>query len=229
VDSVYFESSVLLAILSGEDSAKKIRSLARELKKNKVRIYTSMITVQEISVLSFRRGTVVDDPLSKLHKMVRFASPTKEICLTAAKLEAQIKDNAKLPKDEQINENRRRKWDCFHIATAMCLGCKTIYTEDEKFLKRKKQLGIDSLEFSPPIPKEPLLDLEARESPEEKPTPTGAAPSFPAAPEAQAVKSAATAEVEGTKHVENTRTEQQDPDLVPASTTTEEGKEGPKE
>src|ERR1022692_2177517 len=143
----------------GEEDAKGIRSLVRELKKNKVRIYTSIITVQEISVLAFRRGTMADDPLSKVQKMVRFSGVTKEIALTAAKLEAQIKDDLKLPKEEQQNENRRRKWDCFHIATAMYLGCTTLYTSDKKFLGRQSQLGIDSMRFSKPIPNVGTLDL----------------------------------------------------------------------
>ncbi|MEP7365108.1 MAG: PIN domain-containing protein [Acidobacteriota bacterium] len=160
MESVYFESSVFIAVLNGEPTGKQIRSLLRELKKNGVRIYTSIITVQEISVLSFRRGTVAADPVSKLSKMARVSGITKEMALTAAKLEAQVKDQGKLPKEEQISENRRRKWDCFHIAAAMCLKCECVYSCDGGFLKRKTQLGIDSLRFSEPIPDAPPLDLE---------------------------------------------------------------------
>jgi len=50
--SVYFDSSVFLAILAGEESAKEVRTLLRELKKSNVRVITSIITVQEVSVTS---------------------------------------------------------------------------------------------------------------------------------------------------------------------------------
>jgi hypothetical protein len=61
------------------------------------------------------------------------------------------------PKDQE--ENRRRKWDCFHIATAMCLGCGTLYAEDSKLLKRKDQLAIDGIDFRLPRPRNPELLL----------------------------------------------------------------------
>jgi predicted nucleic acid-binding protein len=180
VDSVYFESSVFLAVISGEKNGPQIRSLLKELKRKGIRIYTSIITVQEIAVLSFRRGTVADDPASKLHKMARIVGITKEMALTAAKLEAQLKDLGKLPKDEdQIIENRRRKWDCFHVAAAMCLKCGTVFSSDEKFLKRKTQLGITSLHFSPPVPTEGQLDLR----PEKGSTETHARENQPSSPE----------------------------------------------
>ncbi len=105
--------------------------------------------------------------------MARIVSPTKEVALTAAKLEAQIKDNADGKSgDAAVSENRRRKWDCFHIATAMCLKCSTVYTSDKQFLKRKKQLGISGLEFLPPIPQN--LGLDLREA-DKKPSPNGQA------------------------------------------------------
>jgi predicted nucleic acid-binding protein len=151
----------LLAVIAGSKNGSQIRALLSELKAKHFRIYTSIITLQEISVLSFRRGTVVDDPVSKLRKLARVFGVTKEVALTAAKLEAQIKDISKEPHAiDPVAENRRRKWDCFHIATAMFLKCSTVFSSDEQFLKRKKQLGIDSMEFSKPVPTEPLLDLK---------------------------------------------------------------------
>jgi predicted nucleic acid-binding protein len=162
VESVYFDSSVFLAVIVGEKNGPQIRALLRELKQKRTRIYTSIITLQEISVLSFRRGGTADDPVSKLHKMARIAGMTKDIALTAAKLEAQIKDLAKEPKEpDLIAENRRRKWDCFHIATAMALHCSTVFSCDEKFRKRKKQLGIEDMDFLPPVPTTGELDLQA--------------------------------------------------------------------
>ena len=88
MESVYFDSSVFLAVIVGEKNGPQIRSLLRELKTKRIRIYTSIITLQEISVLSFRRGGTADDPVARLHKMARIAAVTKDVALTAAKLEA---------------------------------------------------------------------------------------------------------------------------------------------
>jgi predicted nucleic acid-binding protein len=46
-DPVYFDSSVFLAIFMGSDPA--IKALLKELKRDKIRIYTSIITIQEVS------------------------------------------------------------------------------------------------------------------------------------------------------------------------------------
>jgi predicted nucleic acid-binding protein len=154
VRSAYFDTSVFLAIFNKEPTGPQIRSLLRELKRDKVRIYTSIIRVQEVSVLSFRKGRVADDNYIKLGKLARIESITKEIALTAAKIEAQLIDA--LPVRDQ-DENRRRKWDCFHIATAMHLGCGTLYAEDPKLIKRKEQLSIQGIEFCQPRPR--TLDL----------------------------------------------------------------------
>ena len=75
---------------------------------------------------------------------------TKDIALTAAKFEAQLKNittqdlakrDPKKPETEEqklerICENRRRKWDCFHLATAQVLGCQVLYSTDNNLQKR---------------------------------------------------------------------------------------------
>jgi|SRR5579862_3570308 len=164
--SVYFESSVFLAIFNGEKSAESVRLLLSELRRSRVQIYTSMVTVQEVSVLSYRRGTVAADNYSKVSKLARIQGMTKDIALTAAKLEAHILDTVK-PKerDAQMENNRRRKWDCFHIATAMDLHCQTLYSLDNGMLARKDHLTITSMEFCQPTPKEPGLDLQPGQEP----------------------------------------------------------------
>jgi predicted nucleic acid-binding protein len=64
---------------------------------------------------------------------------------------------------ERICENRRRKWDCFHIATAQAAGCTEIYTTDEKLQKRPKLLEIRNLRVLDPcdsvrVIRGPLVD-----------------------------------------------------------------------
>jgi predicted nucleic acid-binding protein len=149
-----------LAIFNGEANGPGIRALLRELRRDKVKIYTSIITVQEVSVLSFRAGKPYDDNHSKVNKLAKIYTISREIALTAAKLEAQAIDLT--PKKNQV-DNRRRKWDCFHIATAMQLGCRTLYSVDEGMLARKAHLSIGGMEFLEPLPR--ALELNFGETP----------------------------------------------------------------
>ena len=137
-----------------------IKGLLRELKQGKVRIYTSILTVQEVSVLSFMRGSIVTDNHTKVAKLARIADITKEIALTAAKYEAVVREVAKQSGeiDKDAEQNRRRKWDCFHMATAVALNCQTVYALDTQFATKRKQLGLEAvLSVSTPVAKKPLL------------------------------------------------------------------------
>lgn len=151
---VYFDSSVFLSIFMGHATAAKTKELLLELKRDKVRVYTSIIAVQEVSVMSYRKGSIAQDNYSKIDKLARIEGITKDIALTAAKYEAYIIDQT-APKDRE--DNKRRKWDCFHIATAISLGCGAFYTCDEKQLKRKEQFGLTSISFLRPAPSTPTL------------------------------------------------------------------------
>src|SRR5688572_27747785 len=128
---VYFDTSVFLAVFAAQPQATQVRGLLSELRADKVRIYTSILTVQEVSVSSFFNGGVFSDFHTKMSRLARIKSVTKEIALTAAKYEAAIIDAAKkgkpLPEQEKAIDNRRRKFDCFHLATAVALGCQKFY------------------------------------------------------------------------------------------------------
>jgi predicted nucleic acid-binding protein len=155
-DPVYFDSSVFLAIFMGEADGNSIKELLKELHREKVRPYTSIVTIQEVSVRSFRKGTVAVDNYTKVNKLARINGISKEIALTAAKLEAQVLD-ATSKKDR--TENRQRKWDCFHLATAMELGCRTFYTLDEKQMKRGERF-CTGMGFAKPAPRSFSLPLQ---------------------------------------------------------------------
>jgi predicted nucleic acid-binding protein len=134
------------------------------LSEEKVRLYTSIITIQELAVATHRMGAVVRDTYADVNTIARIYTVTKEIAMTAAKREAELKDLAereggkrsrKKPETEEekldrICENRRRKWDCFHLATAQQIGCAELYTTDNKLQKRPEQLGIKSLKALTP-------------------------------------------------------------------------------
>jgi predicted nucleic acid-binding protein len=154
-DPVYFDSSVFLAIFMGEATGPSIKDLLKELRRDKVRIYTSIITIQEVSVQTFRKREAATDNYTKVNKPARIHGVTKEIALTTAKLEAQILDDMK-PKDWE--ENKQRKWDCFHLATAMELGCRTFYGLDDKQLARGKRFCA-GVWFGKPVPRNLPLPL----------------------------------------------------------------------
>lgn len=133
----------------GELSGPSIKELLKELRRDKVRIYTSIITIQEVSVLPYRKGAQAADNYSKVSKLSRIEGITKDIALGAARLEAQIIDQTRV-KDRE--DNKRRRWDCFHIATAMALGCRSFFALDDRLLKRGRFLGINSMTFGRPVP-----------------------------------------------------------------------------
>jgi predicted nucleic acid-binding protein len=156
MSACYFDTSVFLAILNGEPTATGIRALLRELKHEKVRIYTSIITVQEASVQVFRAGGRAGDIHAQIAKLARIQTITREISLTSARLEAEILRKMRpheLSEEERIGQNRRRKWDCFHIATALELNCAHLYTLDGKMINRKTHLDLPYLEFLLPSPR----------------------------------------------------------------------------
>lgn len=155
MSACYFDTSVFLAIFNGESTGPSIRGLLRELKGQKVRIYTSILTIQEASVLALRRGARPDDLHGQVNKLARIQSITREIAIGAALLEAQViarMDKASLSAEERIGINRRRKWDCFHIATALNLGCRTLYALDDKMINKRLQLDIRGIDFLEPVP-----------------------------------------------------------------------------
>jgi predicted nucleic acid-binding protein len=158
---VYFDTSVFLDIFAKTSPNRlAIFSLLGELNENKVVIYTSILTVEEASVLTFRRGHVVHDNHALINKLARIWGIDKQTALTAAKHEADIRDmfNGKNDPDEM---KHRRRWDCFHIATAQVRECTHLYTTDDGMMKRKAQLNIPDLQIVLPKPATPMLDFTA--------------------------------------------------------------------
>jgi predicted nucleic acid-binding protein len=150
---------VFLAILKPENTAKQIRALLKELEEENVRIYTSVLTLQEASVLGFRRGTVAKDNVTRIGKLARIVGISPDVALTAAKLEAHISDKASESEKDRA-EKKRRKWDCFHIATAQVYKCSVIFAEDKPMQARQSQLGLTSLKILAPRAKSNTLKFD---------------------------------------------------------------------
>lgn len=158
--TVYFDTSVFLDILGGKQNAAEIRQLLAELKEANTKIYTSIITAQEVSVLSYRRGTAARDLHRKVARIARMQSIDLDIALTAAKIEAGIADSGK-EKESSRQQKKRRKWDCFHLATAIKLECSAFYSTDDDLLKAVKAHGPSSLVPALPKPTQGTLALKA--------------------------------------------------------------------
>jgi predicted nucleic acid-binding protein len=156
---VYFDTSVFLDIFAKTSANKQsIFNLLSELKENKVTIYTSILTVEEASVLTYRRGHVVHDNHALINKMARVWGIDRQIALTTAKHEADIRDMFH-GKNDEAEMKQKRRWDCFHIATAQVRECTHLYTTDSGMMKRKAQLSIPDLEIVFPTPNVPTLNF----------------------------------------------------------------------
>ncbi|SRR6266436_5904394 len=164
---VYFDTSIFLEMGAKKSKHfKNIKGLLSNLNADKARVYTSILTVEEFSVAAYRKGTPGRDTYGDIHPLARIYGVTKDVALTAAKHEAELRDimaenegkrDPKKPETEEqklerICENRRRKWDCFHLATAQLVGCLEMYSTDENLPKRPAQLGIKNLRVIGPEP-----------------------------------------------------------------------------
>jgi predicted nucleic acid-binding protein len=86
-EPVYFDTSIFLEIVSRRSKyTARLRELLKELQEKKSRVYTSILTVQELSVSSYRKGEIARDTMADIRRIARVYSPTKEMALTAAKL-----------------------------------------------------------------------------------------------------------------------------------------------
>ena len=152
---------MFLNIFNGKDEGGLILALLKELKRRRVRSHTSIITIEEISVEHFRKGRMATENYSKVHKFAKIEGITKEVALTTAKLEAALLDSAHTLNDEQkAKENKRRRWDLFHVATALSLQCSALYCSDDDFVSRQERLGIKGMSFLKPVPENFPLDLQ---------------------------------------------------------------------
>jgi predicted nucleic acid-binding protein len=158
--TVYFDTSIFIEMGAKRSRYKRdIKALLKDLFDERARVYTSIITIEEVSVAAYRPGEIARDTYGDVKALAKVRGIDKEIALTCAKNEAALKymadqEDAKRDKSkpetfdqklERICENRRRRWDCFHIATAQALQCTEFYTTDEKLLRRPTQLGIKGL------------------------------------------------------------------------------------
>jgi len=156
---VYFDTSVFLDIFTKSSPNRlEIFNLLRELKESKVTIFTSILTVEEASVLTYRRGHIAYDNHAAINKMAKIWGIDRDVAMTTAKHEADIRDMFHKSKTQEEMKDRRR-WDCFHIATAQVRECSHLYTTDPGMMKRKGHLGLPDLQILPPRPVSATLNF----------------------------------------------------------------------
>ena len=160
-EPAYFETSAFIELLNTTANASDIRFLVAELQRSKTRIYTSILTVQEASILSFRRGSSDRDIYQIIAQFARIYSMDKAIALAVARLEASVRDLFNEGDEDKQEAKHRRRWDCIHIATAQVLGCRRFYAYDKHFSKRAVQLNLGYLEVTRPTATQPSLALQA--------------------------------------------------------------------
>lgn len=159
MNSAYFDSSVFLAIFKGEESAANVKALLRELSRDRCRICTSILTVQEVSVASFLFGGSQTDNYAKVDRFARIHGVTKDIVIEAARLEASIIERMKkASKQEEKAMKPRRKLDCLHIATAIEMRCRYVFTFDPGMRKCGELVKpTASITFAEPVATKPSL------------------------------------------------------------------------
>ena len=70
--TAYLDTSIFLEMgTKGSKHKKRIRELLEELSKDKVRIYTSILTVQELAVATYRAGTTAKDTYGDISSIAR--------------------------------------------------------------------------------------------------------------------------------------------------------------
>ena len=88
--TVYFDTTMFIANFSGKQARDEIRLLVKELKAEKIRIYTSILTIQELSVATpIVRVLSTPRHYARINKLLAIQRPApRKSLLTAAKIEA---------------------------------------------------------------------------------------------------------------------------------------------
>ena len=117
------------------------------------------VTVQEVSVADFLSGAGSIERHAMIERGARIHGITRDIALQAAKLEAGIVSKMRTEsRDVQRRVSQRRKFDCFHLATALEVNCSRVYTLDQGFQATKSYLELPRwLAVTTPAPRNPGL------------------------------------------------------------------------
>jgi predicted nucleic acid-binding protein len=78
--TAYLDTTIFVEMATKRSKYRsQIRNLLEELKKDRVRIYTSMITVQELAVATYRAGAPARDVFSDINAFARVYNITRTL------------------------------------------------------------------------------------------------------------------------------------------------------
>lgn len=153
---VYFDSTLFIAILAQEEPrATNVKSLLAELSRSRTAIYTSILSIAECSVSLMRVGGDATKALELIHDIAKVQSITEEIALATARLEAQLIQLCP-PGERTAGKRRHRRWDCFHMATALDVKCAELYSFDQDYSSMSATCSL-AIACPEPIAKNPTL------------------------------------------------------------------------
>ncbi len=114
-ETAYFDSSLWVAILAEETTVDDVTTLIQEIKRDRGRILTSILTLTEISVRAYSQDPQkVTEGMTLVSAAAAICNLTQEVALLTAKIEAQFMTSVWSAE----GANLRRRWDALHLATA---------------------------------------------------------------------------------------------------------------
>lgn len=130
-ETAYFDSSLWVAILAEETTVDDVTTLIQEIKRDRGRILTSILTLTEISVRAYSQDPQkVTEGMTLVSAAAAICNLTQEVALLTAKIEAQFMTSVWSAE----GANLRRRWDALHLATAAPFKADVFYTFDKRLL-----------------------------------------------------------------------------------------------
>jgi|SRR5215831_2836497 len=129
--TAYYDSALWLTILANEASAGDVLTLTEEIKTERGRILTSILTLTEISVRAYQNDpTRVTEGVELVSSVAAICNVSREVALLTAQIEARFMGTIW----SDPAGSRRRRWDALHLATAAIYGADVFYTYDRRLL-----------------------------------------------------------------------------------------------
>lgn len=129
--AAYFDTSLWIAVLADEPPAGDVLTLIEEIKHDRGRIVTSILTLTEISVRAYQKAPArVAAGVQLVSAVSAICAVSQDVALLTAKIEATFMASVW----QGTLGNRKRRWDALHLATAATYAATVFYTFDNGLL-----------------------------------------------------------------------------------------------
>lgn len=156
-EKVYWDSCVWIALINKESrSFENIRPIFERAKKSEVEIYTSIVSLMEVSKkrnCDFSDGSTIIDDIEDFKKIFFYDFINR----------LQLDINVALLANNFVKCNKINPLDAIHLASSCCYACDIVYTYDKGLLKyngKTSPSGHPLRIAEPPPPEEPMLPLQ---------------------------------------------------------------------